>query len=109
MKLFGSTKEKINKDNKSKNVPQLENIEVALAHCNLINNKYQHDSRVLSKFVSNRSFGQLIKMLSTNHIYTKTFISEFSYIGVWFVDQNSKPLEIEDKSSLTLAINDRVL
>lgn len=91
MKLFGNTEKKINKDKNSENVPHLENIEVALAYCSFINNKYQHDSWVLSKFVSNRPFGQLIKILSTNHIYTETFISEFSYIGVWFSDQNSKP------------------
>ena len=27
------------------------------------------------------------------------FILEFSFIGIWFTDQNSKPLEIEDKIS----------
>ena len=32
-----------------------------------------------------------------NFIFLKTFNSEFSYIEVWFTDQNSKPLEIEDK------------
>ena len=30
---------------------------------------------------------------------TCMFILEFSFIGIWFTDQNSKPLEIEDKIS----------
>ena len=31
--------------------------------------------------------------------------SEFSYIEVWFIDQNSNPLEIEDKINITLVIH----
>ena len=38
-------------------------------------------------------------------IFLKTFDSEFSHIEVWFADQNSKPLEIEDEISITLIIN----
>ena len=30
--------------------------------------------------------------------------TEFSFIEVWFTDQNSDPLEIEDNVSLTLII-----
>ena len=30
--------------------------------------------------------------------------TEFSFIEVWFTDQNSEPLEIEDNVSLTLII-----
>ena len=37
-------------------------------------------------------------------IFLKTLNSEFSYIEVWFTDQNSKPLEI-DKTNITLVIN----
>ena len=33
------------------------------------------------------------------------FDSEFSNIEVWFTDQNSKPLEIEEKINITLVIN----
>ena len=39
------------------------------------------------------------------YISKKTFDSEFSYIEVWFTDQNLKPLEIEDKINITLVIN----
>ena len=38
-------------------------------------------------------------------MFLKTFNSEFLYIEVWFTDQNSKPLEIEDKINMTLVIN----
>lgn len=48
---------------------------------------------------------QLLNISPTNHIYTETFYSEF-YSGVWLIDQNSVPLDIEDRISMTLAIND---
>ena len=44
MKLLGSTKIKITKNENSENVPHLEIIEEVLAHCNIVNNDYQHDS-----------------------------------------------------------------
>ena len=34
--------------------------------------------------------------------------AEFSYIEVWFTDQNSKPLEIEDEVKIILVINSSV-
>ena len=55
MKLLGSTKIKITKDKSSENVPHLEITEVLLVHCNIINNDYQQDSRILYKFVPNKS------------------------------------------------------
>ena len=47
MKLLGSTKSKITKDENGENVPHLEIIEVVLIHRNIVNNNYQQDSRVL--------------------------------------------------------------
>ena len=47
IKLFGSTKFKITKDKNGENVSHLEVTEAALIHCNIINNDYQRDSRVL--------------------------------------------------------------
>ena len=86
-------------------MPHLEINEVVLTHCNIVNNDYQQDSRVLYTFVPNKSFGQLLHISPKNFIFLKTFNSEFSYIGVWFTDQNSKPLEIEDTINITLDIN----
>ena len=84
----------------------LEITEVVLVHCNIVNNKicYQQDSKVLYTFVPNKPFGSLLEILPRNHIFLKTFSSEFQEIKVWFTDQNSKPLEVEDKINLTLII-----
>ena len=47
MKLLGSTKSKITNDENGQNVPRLEITEIVLVHCNIANNDYQQDSRVL--------------------------------------------------------------
>ena len=105
MKLLGSTKSKITKDENGENVPHLERTEVILVHCNVVNNDYQQDSGVLYTFVANKSFDQLLDILPKNSIFLKTFNSEFPYIEVWFTDQNSKPLVAENKINITLVIN----
>ena len=73
-------------------MPRLEITEVVLLHCNISNNDYHHDSRALRTFTPNISLGQRLNTLPKIFIFLKTFNSEFSYIGVWFTDQNSKPL-----------------
>ena len=97
MKLLGSTENKITKDKNGENVPHLEITEVVLVHRNIVNNDYQQDSRVLYTFVPNKSFGSLLDISPANHIFLKTFNSEYNEIIVWFTDQNSQPLEIEDR------------
>ena len=104
MNLLGSTKSKITKDAKGKNVPHLEITEVVLVHCNIVNNDYQQDLKVLYSFVPNRSFGYLLDISPKKSIFLKTFNSKFK-IEVWFTDQNSKLLEIKDKINITLVIN----
>ena len=104
MKLLGSTKCKITENKNGENVPHLEITEVVLVHCNIVNNDYQQDSRVLYTFVPNKPFGTLLDISPTNHIFLKIFNSEYNEIEVWFTDQNSKPLEIEDRINLTMAI-----
>ena len=69
MKLFGSTKSKITNDKNGENVPHLEITEVALVHCNVFNNGYQQDSRVLNTFVPNKSFVQLLDISPKNVIF----------------------------------------
>ena len=108
MKFLGSTKSKINKDKNGEDVPHLEITEKVLIHCNIANNDYQQDSRVLYIFVPNKSFGQLLDISREKFIFLKTFNLEFSYIEVRFTDQNSKPLEIEDKINIALVINESV-
>ena len=104
MKLLGSTENEITKDKKGENVPHLEITEVVLVHCNIVNNDYQQDSRVLYTFVPNKPFGSLLEISPTNHIFLKTFNSEYNEIEVWFTDQNSNPLEIEGRINLTMVI-----
>ena len=72
-----------------------------LVHCNIVNNDYQHDLRVLYTFISNKSFGQLLDILPKSFIFLKAFDSEFSCIEVRFTDQNSKSLKIEDNINIT--------
>ena len=79
-------------------------VELVLVHCNLVHNDYRQDSRILSTFVPNKPFGGLLEISPTNHIFLKTFNSEFQEIKVWFTDQTSKLLEIEDKINLTVII-----
>ena len=54
MKLLGSTKNKITEHKSDENVPHLEITEVVLVHCNMVNNDYQQDSRVLCTFAPNK-------------------------------------------------------
>ena len=104
MKLLGSTESKITKDKNGENVTHLEIAELVLIHCNLVNKNYQQNSRILYTFVRNKPFGSLIEISSPNHIFLKTFNSEIQEIKVWFTDQNSRPLEVEDKINLTLVV-----
>ena len=104
IKLLGSTKDIIDADN-SENVPRLENVEVVLVHCNLVNNSYQQASRVLFTFVPNKQYGQLISISPKSLIFLKTMNTEFSEIEIWFTDQNNNSLEIEDNVNISLIIN----
>ena len=96
MKLLGSTESKITKDKNGETVPHLEIVELILFHCNLVNNDYQQDSRRLYTFVPNKPFGSLLEISPSTHIFLKTFNSEFQKIEVFFADQNSKKLEVEE-------------
>ena len=83
----------------------LETNEVVLMHSNDFNNSYKQNSRVLYTFVPDKMLGQLLDISPQNFIFLKTFNSEILYIEVWFTDQNSKPLKIEDKINITLVFN----
>ena len=73
MKLLGSTENKIIKNKNDENVPHLEITEVVLVYCNIVNNDYQQDSRVLYTFLPNKPFGSLLEISRANHIFLKTF------------------------------------
>ena len=69
MKLLESTESKITEDKNGENVPHLKIDELVLVHCNLVNNDYELDSRILYTFVPNKTFGSLLEILPTNHIF----------------------------------------
>ena len=105
MKLLGSTRYTIDADKNSETVPRLENVEVVLVHCNLVNNSYQQHSRILFTFVPNKQYGQLISRSPPSLIFLKTMNTDFSEIEIWFTDQNNNALEIEDNVNISLIIN----
>ena len=105
MKLLGSTKDFTDSDENSENVPRLENVEVVLVHCDLVNNSYQQASRVLFTFVPNKQYGQLISISPKSLIFLKTMNTEFSEIEIWFTDKNNNFLEIENNVNISLIVN----
>ena len=95
MKLLVSTESKITKD--WGDVPHLEIVELSLVQ--QVQQYYHQDSRVLYTFVSNKLFRSLLEISPTSHIFLRTFNSEFQACSIWFTDQTSKPLEVEDKKN----------
>ena len=79
MKLLRGTVSKITKDKNGENVPHLEIVELVLVHWNLVNNDYQQNSRILFSFIPNNAFVSLLEVLPKNHVFLKTFNSEFQH------------------------------
>ena len=91
MKLLGSSVDIIDSDKNSELVPKLESVDLVLVHCNLVNNSYQQASKALFTFVPNKKYGQLITVSPEMSIMLKTVNTEFSFIGIWFTDQDNRP------------------
>ena len=104
MTLLGNTKKDVDQDKDGEDVLKLESVEVVLVQCDLVNNNHQQASKVLFTFVPNAQFGQIINISPHSLTMLGTTNTEFSFIEVWFTDQNSEPLEIEDNVNLTLII-----
>ena len=85
-------------------MPKLESVEVVLMHCNLVNNNYQEACKILFAFVPNKQFGQLITIAPYSLTMLNTTNTELSSTEVWFIDQNSKQLEIEDNVNMIVII-----
>ena len=68
---------------------------------NRVNNDYQQNLKVLYILVPNETLGLSLEIAPTNFIFLKTLNSEFSYIEVCLTDQNSKPLETENKHNFS--------
>ena len=104
MRLLGSSTDTIDGDKNSELVPKLEGVDLVLVNCNLLNNSYQQASKVLFTFVPNKRYGQLITVSPETLIMLKTVNTEFSFIEIWFTDQDTRPLEIEDSVNISLII-----
>ena len=105
MKVFASTKKLIGKTKNREKVPSLEVVEVVLVQWNLLDNQYQQKSDVLYIFTPNKSYAYLLNVESSNLVFLKNYNIEFDEIIIKFMDQNSRPLEREDKVNFTLLIN----
>ena len=91
MRLLGSSSDTIDDDKNSELVPKLESVDLVLVHCNVVNNNYQQASKVLFAFVPNKKYGQLITVSPETSIMLKTVNTEFSFIEIWFTDQDNRP------------------
>ena len=104
MKLFGDGPI-IDKDKNSKNVPELDRVDSVLLHCNIVQNDYLQSSKLLYQFVPDQYFGRLISVKPPVLVQCKTiFDSIFDYIEIWFTDQDNNSVQIEDKVSVNLMI-----
>ena len=106
MKLLVSMASKITRGKNGEDIPHLKVVELVLIHCNTVDNllRIVENSRILYTFVPNKPFRSLLEISPSNHIFLKTFNSEFQKIKVWFIDQNNNPLEVERKINITLII-----
>ena len=86
-------------------MPSLEVAEVFLAQCNLVDNQYQQKSEVLYIFMPNKSYAYLLNVERSYLVFLKIYNAEFDKITITFMNQNGRPLEIEDKVNLILVIN----
>ena len=105
MALLGSSSNINDTDKDREKFPKLENFEVVLVHCNLVNNSYQQSSKVLFTFVPDKQYGQLMNISPHSLTMLRTANAEFSFIEVWFIDQNNGSLEMEDNVNVTLIID----
>ena len=104
IRLLGSSTDTMDGDKNSELVAKIESVDLVLVRCNVVNNSYQQASKVLFTFVPNKKYGQLITRSPETLIILKTVNTEFSFIEIWFTDQDNRPLEIEDSVNISLII-----
>ena len=71
MKLLGRSESKLVKDKNGKSVPYLEITEVVLVRCNIVNNDYQQESRIVYTFVPNKPFGFFLEISPKKSYFLK--------------------------------------
>ena len=95
MQVLGSSKKDVYQNKDGEAVPKLESVEVVLVHHSLVNKNYQQASKLLFTFVPNKQFVQLITITLHSPTMLKITNAEFSFIEVWFTDQNNRQLEMK--------------
>ena len=77
MKLLGSTESKITGGKNGENVPHLKVVELVLIHCNIVDNSYQQNSRILYTFVPNKTFDSLLEISLQIIFFKKHLLQNF--------------------------------
>ena len=93
--------------NNGENVPKLEVVRNVLIFCNLVQNVYLQNSRLLFSFVPNSRFGSLLSITPQVLKYCDTVDSIFDYIEISFTDQNGRPLQIDDDITVSIIIKNQ--
>ena len=88
----------------AQNVPRLEVVRNVLVFCNLVENAYLQDSKLLFSFVRNSRFGSLLSITPQVLKYYDTVDTIFDYIEISFIDQNGRALEIDDDITVSIII-----
>ena len=91
------------------NVPKLEIVRNVLVFCNLVENAYLQDSKLLFSFVPNSRFGSLLSITPQVLKYCDTVDSIFDYIEISFADQNGRPLKIDDDITVSIIIKNQYI
>ena len=89
------------------NVPKLEIVRNVLVLCNLVENAYLQDSKLLFSFLSYSRFESLLSITLQVLKYCETVDSIFDYIEISFTDQNSRPLQIDDDITVSILIKNQ--
>ena len=95
----------IDKIKNGEQVSSPEVVEVVLVQCNLVFNQQQQKSEVLYTFTPNKSYAYLLNVDPSNLVFLKTYNLEFDEIIITLMDQNGRPLEIENEFNLIQLIN----
>ena len=88
-------------------VPRQEIVRNVLDVCNLVENVYLQDSKLLFSFVPNSRFGSLLSITPEVLKYCVTVDSIFDYIEISFEDQNCRPLEVDDDITVMIIIKNK--
>ena len=89
------------------NVPKLEIVRNVLVFCNLVENTYLQDSKLLFSFVPNSKFGNLLSITPQVLNYCDTVDSIFDCIEILFTDQNGRLLQIDDDITVSIIIKNQ--